>query len=145
MPAPKAGAQAGEGAGAAPEHDGVELCEREARLRQHLQGGRDQGGRGLRATRELAQRGVHAVLQPDRKLLGAGVEGEQGAAHGRPACAACAGAAGRAARTLSKMPPVTQARPASRFQCMGSPRNSTAPSADNPGTSAVIMVERTGP
>ena len=31
------------------------------------------------------------------------------------------------------------------FHCSGSPRNSTAQSADSPGTSAVIMVERIGP
>ena len=43
------------------------------------------------------------------------------------------------------MPAVTSSSPAIRFQYSGSPRNSTAPSADRPGTSAVIMVERTGP
>jgi hypothetical protein len=43
------------------------------------------------------------------------------------------------------MPPVTKASPVSKFQCMGSPRNHTAPKADKPGTRAVIMVERTGP
>ena len=43
------------------------------------------------------------------------------------------------------MPAVTRARPASRFQPSGSPSSSTAPSADRPGTSAVIMVDLTGP
>jgi hypothetical protein len=43
------------------------------------------------------------------------------------------------------MPLVTSTSPASKFQCMGSPKNHTAPSADKPGTKAVIMVERTGP
>jgi hypothetical protein len=47
--------------------------------------------------------------------------------------------------TPNKMPPVTNASPASKFQCMGSPKNHTAPKADKPGTNAVIMVERTGP
>lgn len=43
------------------------------------------------------------------------------------------------------MPAVTSASPSSSAADNGSPRNTTAPSADRPGTSAVIMVERTGP
>ena len=43
------------------------------------------------------------------------------------------------------MPRVTSASPAARFQFKGSPKNTTAPKAESPGTSAVIMVVRTGP
>ena len=43
------------------------------------------------------------------------------------------------------MPAVTSASPASRLRPSGSPSSSTAPSADKPGTSAVIMVDFTGP
>ena len=43
------------------------------------------------------------------------------------------------------MPAVTSTSPANRLQCSGSPSSSTAPVADKPGTSAVIMVDLTGP
>ena len=75
------------------------------------------------------------VVLPSGSALGFGV--------GPLLLAARAGT--RDAWTPSKMPAVTSASPTSRFQCRGSPRKATAASADSPGTSAVIMVDRTGP
>ena len=43
------------------------------------------------------------------------------------------------------MPQVTSARPAIKFQYIGSFSNTTAEIADKAGTTAVIMVLRTGP
>jgi len=67
----------------------------------------------------------------------------------RPAGGACSfgGDAHRPAapRTPTKIPAVTHARPAITTQDSGSPSSAMAHRADRPGTTAVIMVVRTGP
>ena len=79
---------------------------------------------------------VPVVLHGQRQPLGAGFNRQELHALANTAGAFC---------TPNKMPPVTRDRPNSKCQPSGSPKNTTAPKADKPGTKEVIMVERTGP
>ena len=118
-----------------------ELRQTDAGLRQHLHGRGDQVVGCLSTPGQRARIGATVRGHADRQNFGAGVKGQPVSTH---AAAPLAGA-GCDARTPKRMPPVTIASPTSRFQYMGSPSTATAPSADRPGTKAVIMVDRTGP
>ena len=132
------GTQTSERARSTAEDDGIELLKTQRRLHHERLNRGNQMGRGLGATLALMLPACDAAVAQDldghRHALGTGVKRQQVHA-----------AALRWIRTPNKMPKVTKANPASRFHCSGSPRKTTAPKAESPGTSAVIMVERTGP
>ena len=116
---------------------GCQVVQRKVCLTQQILNDGNQLCRRIGATHAMVMPRLSATTDGNRHHVGAGFKGQKFQCFTHVLTMAW--------RTPNKIPQVTNAKPTIKFHDRGSPKIMTAPRADKPGTTAVIMVDLTGP